>query len=84
MRKYWGKGIVTKALTEFLTNITERPLYAHVAKHNIASIRVLEKCGFRKVGEDKEFSKAGEMVVEGLILKLIYLCMVSQAVAVMT
>lgn len=24
----------------------ERPLYAHVAKENIASIRVLEKCGF--------------------------------------
>ena len=24
----------------------KRPLFAHVAVHNIASIRVLEKCGF--------------------------------------
>jgi RimJ/RimL family protein N-acetyltransferase len=69
-KRYWGKGIAAKALSEFLRHVTMRPLYAHVAKHNIASIRVLEKCGFTNVGEDKEFSNAGGKVIEGFILKL--------------
>ena len=35
--------------------MTERPLHAHVAKHNAGSIRVLEKCGFRlELEEDAE------------------------------
>jgi RimJ/RimL family protein N-acetyltransferase len=37
-----------------------RPLYARVARHNLASRRVLEKCGFTISGEE----------VEELILKL--------------
>ena len=45
-REYWGRGIATDALRQFLQEIETRPLYAHVAKHNIASRRVLEKCGF--------------------------------------
>lgn len=53
-KEYWGKGIATKALAEFLNQVITRPLYAHVAKHNIASIRVLEKCGFGRYREDDE------------------------------
>lgn len=45
-RVFWGKGVATSALRAFLAEVTERPLYAGVAEHNIASIRVLEKCGF--------------------------------------
>jgi RimJ/RimL family protein N-acetyltransferase len=45
-KEYWGQGIATKALTAFLQLVAERPLFAHVAKHNLGSIRVLEKCGF--------------------------------------
>jgi RimJ/RimL family protein N-acetyltransferase len=69
-KKFWGVGIATRALLEFLGHETTRPLYAHVAKHNVASIRVLEKCGFTLVGEDEEFSNLGARVVEGYILKL--------------
>jgi RimJ/RimL family protein N-acetyltransferase len=69
-REFWGKGIATRALTEFLRQIEERPLYAHVAKHNVASIRVLEKCGFKLRGEDKNFSVIQGKGVEGLIFKL--------------
>jgi RimJ/RimL family protein N-acetyltransferase len=55
-KEYWSKGIATKALAEFLNQVTTRPLYAHVAKHNLASIRVLEKCGFTRYSEnDEEF-----------------------------
>jgi RimJ/RimL family protein N-acetyltransferase len=69
-REFWGKGIATRALSEFLKQVKERPLYAHVAKHNIASLRVLEKCGFRLQGEDKNFAVIQGEPVEGLILKL--------------
>lgn len=45
-KEFWGKGIASAALLEFLKAVNPRPLYAHVALHNIASRRVLEKCGF--------------------------------------
>jgi RimJ/RimL family protein N-acetyltransferase len=51
---YWGKGIATQALSAFLAYEKTRPLYAHVARHNIASFRVLEKCGFTLFSEDAE------------------------------
>ena len=49
-REHWGKGIATEALAQFLPLVTERPLYAVVARPNAASIRVLEKCGFTYEG----------------------------------
>ena len=42
----WGRGIATRALQRFLSEVPERPLRAIVAVHNQGSIRVLEKCGF--------------------------------------
>jgi RimJ/RimL family protein N-acetyltransferase len=69
-KKFWSKGIATQALAEFLNHIKTRPLYAHVAKHNIASRRVLEKCGFTVIGENKDFSIWDGKKVEGFILKL--------------
>ena len=67
-KEHWGKGIATRALAAFLHLVTERPLYAHVAKHNVGSIRVLEKCGFRVEGEER-VEDAGQGVVE-LVLVL--------------
>jgi RimJ/RimL family protein N-acetyltransferase len=69
-RKYWGKGIATQALSQFLCHATERPLYAVVAKHNAASLRVLEKCGFAIVGQNRESSDTRGPVVEEFLLKL--------------
>lgn len=46
-KEYWGKGIATAALGQFLTQVKIRPLKAHVANHNKGSIRVLQKCGFK-------------------------------------
>jgi RimJ/RimL family protein N-acetyltransferase len=54
-REYWGRGIATRALSQFLRLVADRPLYAGVALGNAASIRVLEKCGFgvhRREGEE--------------------------------
>jgi RimJ/RimL family protein N-acetyltransferase len=48
-RPYWGRGIASSALALFLDVVAVRPLYAYLAVHNAGSIRVLEKCGFRRV-----------------------------------
>jgi RimJ/RimL family protein N-acetyltransferase len=69
-KEHWGKGVATKALSAFLRHVGARPLYAHVAKHNVASLRVLEKCGFTVVGEEQAGSHPGDDEVEELILKL--------------
>jgi RimJ/RimL family protein N-acetyltransferase len=50
-RAYWGRGIATQALREFLAIEHRRPLVATVAVHNAGSLRVVEKCGFTRVGE---------------------------------
>jgi RimJ/RimL family protein N-acetyltransferase len=70
-KEFWGRGIATQALLEFLDQVPLRPLRASVAKHNRGSMRVLEKCGFRLVGEDKEFSNMNGNVVEGLVFELV-------------
>ncbi|OGO73234.1 MAG: GNAT family N-acetyltransferase [Chloroflexi bacterium RBG_19FT_COMBO_56_12] len=69
-KEYWGKGIATQALSEFLGLQETRPLYAWVAKDNVASLRVLEKCGFTIVGYGEGFSNARGEQVEEVNLKL--------------
>jgi RimJ/RimL family protein N-acetyltransferase len=56
-REFWGRGIASEALRQFLDEMIDRPLYAHVALSNAGSMRVLEKCGFvaadePQVGDD--------------------------------
>lgn len=68
-REYWGKGIASAALAEFLRIQMLRPLYGRVAKDNTASIRVLEKCGFVVIGQERGFSNArGEEVDEQVLV----------------
>jgi RimJ/RimL family protein N-acetyltransferase len=70
-RQYWGKGVATKALSLFLANVdTRRPMRARAAKDNVASIRVLEKCGFKVIEEAKGFANAREAEIDELVLEL--------------
>jgi RimJ/RimL family protein N-acetyltransferase len=69
-KEYWGRGIATRALEQFLKLVDTRPLYARVAKHNVGSRRVLEKCRFIVSGEDSYFSDALGKSVEEYILIL--------------
>lgn len=69
-KNYWGKGVATKALSEFLGVVKARPLFAHVVKQNIASIRVLEKCGFMISSEETESLEASSDGVDELVFKL--------------
>ena len=63
-REHWGRGVATRALSELVAEIDERPLHARVAEHNGASIRVLVKCGFSIVGTHRE---PGDPVTEVLL-----------------
>ena len=67
-RAFWGRGIATQALSAFLRLEQTRPLYAGVAKHNTASIRVLQKCGFTALQPAAE--KCGEKDDSHLLLIL--------------
>lgn len=69
-REFWGKGIATRALSAFLEVVQARPLYAHVAKRNDASRRVLEKCGFQIIREEKGFPDESGQDVDEYILRL--------------
>jgi RimJ/RimL family protein N-acetyltransferase len=70
-KPFWGKGIATRALLEFLANVNRRrPIYARVAKDNFGSRRVLEKCGFTAIGESKGFANARGEEIEELLLEL--------------
>ena len=53
-KPFWGRGIATRALTLYLELVPVRPLHAHVAAHNLGSIRVLEKCGFTMSSETND------------------------------
>lgn len=67
-RAYWGWGIATEAVRQFLDLVAQRPLYAHVAKHNVGSIRVLEKCGFILLGDENPISAHDE--IEEILMEL--------------
>ena len=68
-KEYWGRGVATLALAQFLKIVRMRPLFARVAKRNIASIRVLEKCGFTIFSEDT-FREANGKEGEEFVMRL--------------
>ncbi|WP_333627544.1 GNAT family N-acetyltransferase [Sphingobacterium siyangense] len=69
-RKFWGQGVATKALKSFLTLETNRPIYARVAFDNFGSQKVLEHCGFVKVGTDCGYANARQAEIEEFIYRL--------------
>ena len=69
-REFWGNGVATRALTAFVSLVTYRPLCAIVAKHNVGSIRVLEKSGFVLSAENLGPALDGGEPVEELIFTL--------------
>lgn len=69
-RDFWGQGIATAALKNFLRIETTRPLFGRVAFDNFGSQRVLEKCGFTRIGSDRGFANARHMEIEEFIYRL--------------
>lgn len=68
-RSHWGRGIATRGLRLFLEEFAERPVYARVARDNAGSIRVLEKCGFTTIGEERGFANARGEEIEELVMR---------------
>jgi [ribosomal protein S5]-alanine N-acetyltransferase len=69
-REYWGQGLATLALKQFLKLETTRPLFAHTAFDNIASQGVLEKNGFRKIASGYHYANARNATIEEYIYQL--------------
>ena len=70
-RNHWGQGIATRALMMFLAEVDTRlPMRGRAAMDNAASLRVLEKCGFRVVGQARGFANARGTEIEEMILEL--------------
>jgi len=64
-KEYWGQGIATQAVADFIVWLNIRPLHARAAKDNFASLRVLAKNGFEVCGEGSDFANArGEEIEE--------------------
>lgn len=69
-KEHWGRGIATQALAKLLRGVTRRPVFARAAKDNLGSVRVLQKCGFQIVGEDKGFAQGRGEETEEYLFRL--------------
>jgi len=67
-RKFWGHGIATTALKDFLKIERIRPIYRRVAFDNYGSQKVLEKCGFVKIGKEKGFANARQTELKNIFI----------------
>ncbi len=69
-KSFWGKGIATIALREFLKIELSRPIYGRTAFDNFGSQKVLENNGFKKIGIDKGFANARGKEIEEFVFIL--------------
>ncbi|WP_298423179.1 GNAT family N-acetyltransferase [uncultured Kordia sp.] len=69
-KKFWNKGIASNALKKFLEIEKTRPIYGRIAFDNVGSKKVLEHCGFTKVGTERGFANARDKEIEEFIYKL--------------
>lgn len=67
---HWGKGIATEALQKFVADAPKRPLVARVAFDNLGSQKVLEKSGFKVVGEEHGFANARQQEIKEFVYRL--------------
>ncbi len=69
-KEFWGKGIASNALKQFLEIEKTRPIFGRIAFDNLGSKKVLENCGFSKIGNEKGFANAREKEIEEFIYEL--------------
>lgn len=69
-RAFWGSGIASAALGELLRNEAMRPIFGRVACDNFGSQKVLERCGFAKIGNDNGYANARGAEIEEFIYRL--------------
>ncbi|MCI5057017.1 MAG: GNAT family N-acetyltransferase [Flavobacteriales bacterium] len=69
-RKHWGLGVASYAVKMFLEIETSRPMNARVAVDNRGSVRVLEKCGFKRKGVETGYANARRQKIEEYVYLL--------------
>lgn len=69
-KNLWGQGIATAALKQFLNIETSRPIIGRVVFDNFGSQKVLEKCGFIKIGTGIYFSNSQQIDTQEIIYEL--------------
>lgn len=69
-RGFWSRGLATEAASLLVAILPERPLHARAAKDNLASLRVLEKCGFTVHAQERGFAAARGTHIDELLLRL--------------
>jgi ribosomal-protein-alanine N-acetyltransferase len=69
-RAFWNKGVATNALQQFLAIFPDRPLFGRAAFDNIASMKVLAKCGFKKINEEKSYAHARGKEIDEMVFVL--------------
>jgi RimJ/RimL family protein N-acetyltransferase len=69
-REHWGQGIATAALAALVEELGVRPLHARAAADNLGSIRVLEKCGFVRIGAERGFAAARAGEIDEVVMRL--------------
>ena len=67
---HWGRHIATRAVRLFLDTLRERPIRARAAAGNGASVVVLEKLGFRRVGVERGVANAREVEIDEVVYRL--------------
>lgn len=68
--EYWGKGIASQALMQFIKIETTRPLYGRSATDNLGSIRSMEKSGFQLLANERGFANARGDEIDEVVMIL--------------
>ncbi len=69
-REFCGRGIATQALNQMLHLVRDRPIFARAASDNVGSTKVLQKCGFKIIGNNKDFANGRGKETEEYIFRL--------------
>jgi RimJ/RimL family protein N-acetyltransferase len=68
-RAAWGRGVASRALELLIDLVPIRPLHARAASDNVASLRVLQKAGFKIIGTENSYASGRKSLVEERILR---------------
>ena len=70
---HWGHGYATEAMTAFIDrrrSLASTELNADVDPRNLASIKLLERCGFEETHRAKGTWQVGDELCDSVYLKL--------------
>ena len=69
-KEFWGQGIVSRSLQEFLKIENTRPIFGRTAFDNFGSQKVLETNGFNKIGTNVAYANGRGKEIQEFIYRL--------------